>query len=364
MAWYEKLGFIEDPYTKRDPFTIPSERLAWNRPDLSEAKTKLDSFLRDMEQDYRVGLKVFGPHGSGKTWLLKLIEKLVSSKKENSLVLYTKIPYLESKFQRLYSIFITDLDSRNGLEKIVDGISEKTGRTVNDWARFLRDRDLAQCLHNIKHGSQEQVSRGWLYGEAMSLSDLRRANIYVRLDSDYSMFRVMQTLLENSSLAFSSAVLSIDEMENADAALARGLSDALRDLLDAFSEKFGLVCSYTAQREDEWFDFGYREALGRRLDYVIELGQLQKDAIVEFVSIHHSLYRKKDSGVTNGLQPFSEEGLLRLYDVMEIGYLYPGYFLPNCGVLARIAAEKKLEVTADLVNSSLSHLRWLKSSSS
>ena len=221
------------------------------------------------------------------------------------------------------------LERTGGLDKIIEAINKNTGSTVNQWANFLRDRDLAQCLHNIKHGSQEQLSKGWLYGEALSLSDLKSAHIYVRLDSDYTMFKIMQILLEKSSLTFDTVVLSIDEMENADVSLARGLSDALRDLLDSFSEKFVMVCAYTAHREDDWIDFGYSEALVRRLDYTIELGQLQKDALVEFIRTHNSLYRKGKSKVEDQLYPFKEEGLNRLYDSMEIGYLYPGYFLPN-----------------------------------
>jgi hypothetical protein len=149
-------------------------------------------------------------------------------------------------------------------------------------------------------------------------------------------------------------------MENADAALARGLSDALRDLLDSFSEKFVMVCSYTALRETDWIDFGYSVALERRLDYTIELGQLQKEALVEFIKTHNHVYRKDKSKTKDNLYPFKEDGLYKLYDSMELGFLYPGYFLPNCGVLARVSVETDKEVEANTVVENFPHLRWLK----
>ena len=362
--WYEKFDFEEDPYTKRDPLLIPLKRMVWDRPDLKDAKASLDSFLKDTMDEYRVALKIYGPHGSGKTWLLRLIQKLIKTNMAGALTAYTKIPYLEASFSTLYQIFMMDLDREEKLTKIINGISEKTGRTVVEWMGFLGDRDLAQCLHNIRHGNEVQLSKGWLFGQSLSLTDLKRAKIYVRLDSDYEKFRVMHSVLEKSSLVFSTSIVLVDELENADPSLAKRLSDALRDLLDGFSQKFALVASYTAQREENWFDYGYSQALARRFDYIIDLRSLNRDDLPEFLRQHNKAYRKEDSRVNDQIYPFSEEAIFELFDIMDIGYRYPGFILPNCGIVARIAAKRDIEINPKLITQLKPHLQWIKKSAS
>lgn len=360
--WYEKFDFEEDPYTKKDPFLISLKRIVWDRPDLANAKVSLDSFLKDVADEYRVGLKIYGPHGSGKTWLLRLIQKLIQSKKSDALTIYTKIPYLEASFSTLYQLFMMDLHKEEKLTKIINGISQKTGRTVVEWMGFLGDRDLAQCLHNIKHGNEAELSKGWLFGQGLSLSDVKRAKIYVKLDGDYEKFRVMHTILGKSSLAFSTSVVLVDELENADPSLAKRLSDALRDLLDGFSQKFALVTSYTAQREENWFDYGYSGALARRFDYTIDLRSLNREDLPQFLRQHNQAYRKENSSVEDQIYPFSEEAIYELFDNMEIGYRYPGFILPNCGIVGRDAAERDVEINPDLITQVKSHLQWIKKS--
>lgn len=117
--------------------------------------------------------------------------------------------------------------------------------------------------------------------------------------------------------------------------------DGLRDMLDAFSERFGLIASFTAEKVEEWYDLGYTEYLGRRFDYTIELTSLKKETLSEFLRIHHKVYRKEGVKVSDELVPFTEDSVTKLVDLMPPQYYYPGYFLPNCKDIARLAFDRK-----------------------
>ncbi|NVM56457.1 MAG: hypothetical protein HWN66_22355, partial [Candidatus Helarchaeota archaeon] len=95
--WYEKFGFKDDPYAIRSPMVVPFKQIEWNRDDLSD-KPSFNRFIERVLDGRRVGMKVYGGEGSGKTWLLRYIQKILTEKsKEKALAIYTYayIPRLE-----------------------------------------------------------------------------------------------------------------------------------------------------------------------------------------------------------------------------------------------------------------------------
>lgn len=355
---YEKFGFEADPYAQIEPFLIPMERLEWNRDDLQKAKGKFDDFIADIKNLNKVGLAVWGPWGSGKTWLLRLIQKFVG---DDDLVIYTKISRIEPTFSAFYSLFIENLMPK--IDVILQKIDENSGPKINDWVDFIKDEDLAHCLYHLYHHDEFfSVSKKWLFGEKAPSKGLGDANLITTLDGDLKKYRVLEKLLDLSRLAFQTPILIIDELENATGkiAFAMQLSDVMRNLLDRFYERFALVCAYTAEMEDEWYDLGYGEAVQTRLDYKIELMSLEKGYICRFLRKHHALYRKEEIDVTDQLSPFTEDGIQRMVEVMDPAQHYPRQILHNCRNLVREAVKSNVEeIDKEFVNNHLNNLDYL-----
>lgn len=355
---YKKFEFDEDPYANIDPIAISLDRIEWNRDDLKDAKRELQNFMEDVEGLNRVALKIWGPWGSGKTWLLRLIQKLV---KTDVLVIYTKIAKVEPTFSVFYHTFIESL--MPNIREICKGIDkdENAGPTISGWIDFIKDEDLAHCLwHLYREDTYSRVSKRWLFGEKAPPKDLLDASLITTLDGDYKKYKVLEELIDLSRLAFQTPILIIDQLESATGKIAGQIGDVLRELLDEFYERFAIICAYTAEIEDEWYDFGYTEALERRIDYKIELKSLEKDYIPEFLRRHHALYRKKDIKITDELSPFTEDGIQRILEVMDPGAHYPGYILTNCRNLAREATNEDVkEIDKGFVDAHLSVLKHL-----
>ncbi|MEM3612659.1 MAG: hypothetical protein QW090_04810 [Candidatus Bathyarchaeia archaeon] len=351
QTWYEAFYFAKDPYEKLDPYNIDFERLIWDRPDLEKAKEDVDKFLEDIVHKQRVALKIFGPAGSGKTWLTRIIQKeLIFNKKENALFLYTKVPRMEPTFQVVYRIVIEHF-FKNYFDKLRNYINEKKGSTdLNAWKDVIEDEELALCFSKYASGGQDRaLARKWLIGDKLSASELSSMGMVYSLDSDYERFEMLRKLIERLLNIFSTCVLVIDELENASVKLAGQISDGLRDMLDVFSERFALIASFTAQKADEWYDLGYTESLGRRFDFTVELASLRKEIIPEFLRLHHKVYRKKDVTIEDEIFPFEEDSAIRLMELMSPEHHYPGYFLPNCKDIARRAAGKKQRIDVKFV---------------
>jgi hypothetical protein len=342
-TWYEAFQFSKDPYEKLDPYNIDFERLIWDRLDLKKTKEDIDNFVEDVINKQRVALKIFGPAGSGKTWLTRIIQKeLIVEKKENALFLYTKVPRIEPTFQVVYRIAI-DYFFKNYFDELRKYISDKKGLTdLNAWKDVIGNEELASCFSKYASGGQDKaLATKWLMGDKLSASELSSIEIVYSLDSDYERFEMLRKLIEKLLNVFSTCVLVVDELENASVKLAGQISDGLRDMLDVFSERFALIASLTAQKADEWYDQGYTESLGRRFDYTVELTSLNKETIPEFLRLHHKAYRKKDADIKDEVLPFREDSAVKLLELMSPEHQYPGYFLPNCKDLARLIAGKK-----------------------
>jgi len=352
-TWFEFFEFEKDPYEKLDPYKIEFERLIWDRPDLKEAKERLDNFIEDVLNKKRVGLKIFGPAASGKTWLTRIVQKelmqKLSRREEKMLFLYTKVPRIEPTFQIVYRLAI-EYFLNNYFGELANFVKE-SNRT---WEDVVNDPELATCFRHYSSEAlkQKALARKWLIGEKLTASELGNLEITYLIDSDYERYEMLRKLIEKLTMTgpFATCILVIDELENAPVKLAGQLSDCLRDMLDSFSEKFGLIASFTAEKVDEWYDLGYTEYLGRRFDYTVQLDSLKKEAVAEFLRLHHRVYRKKDAKIDDHLLPFTKESAIKLLELMPLEYHYPGYFLPNCRDIARLAFEKgKKQIDAKFV---------------
>jgi len=338
--WYEKFKFDADPYQKLDPFKIDLSRLSWNRDDLIGEREKLDRFINDVLSGNRVGLMAYGAIGSGKTWLSRILQKEIHSKQSNLIFIYTKVHKVEPTFSVIYRIAIESILSQ--METIRNAVLEKAGKDdIDGWKQIFKDEDLAKGLVNItKGGKNRAVAERWLLGNRISSSDLDTLDIINPLDSDYKKYEMLKNIVFTLSKLFPVVVLVIDELDNAPVKLADALSDSLRNMLDEFANNFTLICLFTAEALEEWYEHGYSEALTRRIDYTISLGSIKMETAPVFLRKHHSLYRKKNQEVKDELFPFSEDGVVAILKLMPIEKHFPGYFFPNCEILTKIAAEE------------------------
>jgi|GEM_PF-3588565 len=349
MSWYEKIGFEEDPYKRVDPPLIPFERIEWNRFDLQGEREKLDDLIEDVKNSYKVALLVYGPYGSGKTWLGRVIEKEILSEINEALIIHTKLHGLQPNFSALYDIFIRDLISPDG--KFLPKLESHLGNKIDDWVKFFKNNDLANALYHLAlQDTRKTTSLNWLLDLGVTMGDLKNADITAKIGGDAHKYEIMKLLIEKSAEIFPLIILNVDELENANRpSFARQIGDVLRDLIDVFYEKFVLFLSITAGGAGEWYDYGYPEALSRRLDYIVKLDTIKREYAPTFLRRHHEVYRKKDTEIEDQLFPFTEDGIDKLIEIMEVDKRYPGYILPNCGILARDAAKEDRKVDAKFV---------------
>ena len=343
MPWYEVFGFEADPYMKVDPYTIPDKRIIWNRDDLIRVKKTITDFIEDVKAGYRCALKIYGDWGSGKTWLIRYLEKRIREKVEDVIVIRTYIPKIEPTFSVLYKKFVENVMHSNLLSKIMEALEREGGPTPDGWKKAVGDDDLGQALWNIHHGQDEMLSRRWLLGAKISMRDLSSAGIISRIEGDYRRYEIMEKIIKFAREISSMTVLIIDELENVSPRLAPSLSDALRDLLDAFYDGFALICSYTAASEDEWYDLGYTDALYRRIDYTIAMEPLDITYAPDFLRLHQEVYRQPGFKVEDQLYPFTEDGVKAILTVMDPNRRLPGFILPNCGRIAKEAARQGID---------------------
>jgi len=348
--WFERYNFKEDPYVIRDPFTIPLDMIRWDRDDLPQ-KENLRLFVADVVNGYRVGLKVYGPGGSGKTWLLRYLEKTLLEQLGDKIaivrgaVVYGKIAGLDPTFSALYEN-VVQCWNQHHRQTVLDAIEEEVGRDRAKWRECIDDSDLAACLHGIQYRSEEEKARiceHWLRGARIGAKELADVGIMSSLDSDYRRYLALRKLLQLTLLAYKTCVLIVDELENAPPRLARALGDSFRDLLDSFSERFAMACSYTAQAADELLDWGYGEFLFTRLEYDVRLDPVTPDSAPDIFRIHHNAYRE-ETYTGDDLLPFTKESLKKLINRMDPLRWYPRHILVNCGVLGRTAWEKNVDV--------------------
>jgi hypothetical protein len=340
--WYEVFSFEADPYQKLDPFNIEISRLSWNRPDLSLEREKINHFVQDVIAGNRVGLIGYGAIGSGKTWVARILQKEIQEKQPNSIFIYTKVHKIEPTFSVIYENAMESvLAQLNGIKKAV---LSKTGKeNIQGWQEAFPNADLAKGLANIfMGGTKGLTAKRWLLGNKCSSTDLDSLEIINPVDSDYKQYKILKDLISSLTTLFPAVVLVVDELDNAPVKLASVLSDSFRNMLDEFASHFALVCLFTAQAVEEWYEYGYTEPLLRRIDYKVTLSSLKPKALPAFLRAHHALYRKKGETVEDQLCPFTEEGAIALLKQMPIEKHFPSYFFDNCEAITKRAAEDKI----------------------
>jgi len=342
--WFKRFKFKIDPYRLLDPFRIPVDLIEWDRDDL-EQRDNFFRFIEDVVAGNRVGLRAYGAIGSGKTWLMRYLQKALEERLGDKVaVLYGKIPRVDPKFSTLYEILVENWNEHR--EKVLEAVANEAGKDLDDWEKLVEDNDLAACLYALHHQTKKEkvlICDQWLRGVKIGASDLRAVEMRSLLDSDYRKLGTLIRLLSLSLLAFDSCVLIVDELENAPASLARALGDALREMLDSFSKGFALACAYTAEAGDEILDWGYGAWLYRRMEYEMRLDAIEPDSAPEIFRIHHSVYRE-EGFEGDQLLPFTEAGLWRLINLMRPEYQYPGYILVNCQKLGQFADDENVDL--------------------
>lgn len=341
--WHESWAFKEDPYTIIDPnpVAMPSlDRFRWNRDDLVADKAKLDAFVDKAVNGYRVGMKVWGPPGSGKTWLARIIEKFLVEKTmgPKPVVIYAYLPRLDASFSAFYSTFIDSF--RPIVAGLFEAVEKHASPGVDGWDKVIHERNVAACLWYMRNKPETQPEcHAWLAGERLSVRELAQLEISSSLDSDFKKFRVLRSLLKTAQLVSPFVALIADELEHARPPLAQAMSDALRDLIDSFYGAFSLVCLFNAEEADELYDMGYTEFLLSRLEYSFRLDALSLAHVPEWLRRHHEVYRLPEFEGEQ-IEPFTEAGIRTLIEIMDPKHRYPRYILANCG---RLALEAKPE---------------------
>ena len=358
MLWYENLEFNVDPYQIQDPMTIPLNFIQWNREDLDD-KHEMKDFVNRVVDKQRIGMKIYGTSGSGKTWLVRYIMKLIEEKLgDEALIIYISIPKIEPTFTAFYERFIEKILPR--LDPILKAINEKAGDSREDWTAYLKDRDLSNAIWNRHHRKDKNnLCEGWLLGRKLLTSELRSIDVLSPLDRDYRKHEVFKSLIQHSLLEFSTCTLMVDEIGFLPARVAQGLGDSLREMLDSFYDRFSLICTYTAEAADEMLDFGYSQFLFTRLEREVKMDAIKKEHVPEFLKIYQASYRKEEFKRENQLYPFDQGGLKKLIELMNPERHYPRFILTNCGILAKKAAETNQTINESFVSKYKDNLKDL-----
>lgn len=217
--FYEKSGFVKNPYERLNPYLIEEKFLEWDRPDLPNAKKDLERFTDDVIEGRRVGLRIFGPTGSGKTWLTKIINKKLSEKSktlERPIVfIYTLIPAVEPTFSVMYKEAI-DHFLRHDF-KIISKYVEKTygSLTPDNWKKIVDHNELAHVLAWISSGFKHwELAKKWIRAERISTTEISTLGFTYAIDGDYRRLNILKELLFQLSKNFAPVVFVIDELEN------------------------------------------------------------------------------------------------------------------------------------------------------
>lgn len=345
MKEHEKFGFVKNPYDKTNPYLIEDKYLIWDRNDLPDVRKKLTRFIEDVINGRRVGIRIFGPAGSGKTWLTRILAKELrerdgSNPKEQTIFIYTSLPDLTPTFATLYQNAI-DYFLKHEFPKIQNYVST-VDKSLNfgSWGKVFKHEELCRVFGWISTGTPNQyLAKKWLRGEKISPTELTSLKFSYALDTDYKKFALLVELLRDLNSVYRSVVFAIDELEHVSSKIVGSIDDSMRALLDDFSENFGLIASFTAQKEDEWYDIGFSEALSRRFDFIVSLDSIASDSIDTFLTAHHKRYLKPELQEKASISPFTSDALQELLRITSPKYHFPGYTLPNCGELIREAAE-------------------------
>jgi hypothetical protein len=341
--WFETWDFEEDPYGIKRTQLLNSKRIIWNRDDL-ENKPNVDSFIDNVANGRSVSLRIFGPSRSGKTWLLKYIEKSLKERMNNDvLVIMAPIPESDSNLDSWYRYFISSIEFN--MDSFLAKASAKAGQTQGDWRKYFGDHELGYALWHIsKKSDQKFIAMEWLRGEKLSGPQLTEAGLVSSL-TKYKKVQIMIKLIDSIRLLYQSCVLMVDEIGLIrPPSNARVIGGILKDILDSFYERFGLICTYTADLSDTLIDLGYSQHFYKRFDFEVDMSAIHVEYMPLFVRKHNEAYRRSDSKIGDQLLPFTEEAIEALLELISFENYYPGPILHCCGILAAEATKNELKL--------------------
>ena len=347
--WFENWDFEEDPYGIKRTQLLNFDRITWNRDDL-EDKANVESFLESVLSERSISLRVFGPSRSGKTWLLKYIEKRLKEQMgDDIIIIFAAIPESEPTLDSFYRQFILSLDYN--MTSFLAKVATHAGETQGDWRKYFGDHELGSALWHInKKSDQEVIAQEWLRGVRLTGSQLAETGLITSL-TNFKKVQIMIKLIDSTRPLYKSCVLMVDEIglirppNN-----ARIIGGILKEILDSFYEKFGLVCTYTSQLSDSLIDLGYSQHFYKRFDFEVEMSPIKEEYVSTFIRKQNEVYRKKDSRIADQLLPFAEDGVKALLELLSFENCYPGPILHSCGILAGEATKKeKKSVSANFV---------------
>jgi hypothetical protein len=335
--------FEEYPYKIRpDPIYLPDEKIIWNRDDLDD-KENLEKFVKALLERRSVGLRIYGVPGSGKTWLIRYFQKELLSKDKNAVIFYVRIVGAKSTFSEFYSNFMASTTKQ--LEELLSAVVKKIGRDINKWISYWGDPNLAKALHHIySKDEHEMLARDWLADVPYSPAVLKAAGIFTRLATDMQKVDVLEKLLHKASELFSTCVLVLDDIALVKRGFGRELGRIIKDIWDGFYERFGLICTYTAEASGELIDAGYDLHFYRRFEYEVGLRPVKRDYVPTFLRLHHTCYRKKDAKIEDQLYPFTEDAIYKIIDLISPTSVLPGDILRTCGNIVLAAEKAKVKI--------------------
>jgi len=333
--WYYE--FEENPYkTRPEPMFLSDKRIIWNRDDLDD-KDNLNNFINSILEGRAVGLRVYGGIGSGKTWLVRYIQKELKAKSQSCIFFYSRLVGAKSTFSEFYFDFISDTAPE--LEKLLHEVTKKVGKDIEDWKKYWDDPNLGMALHHINSEDEHKaLSMIWLKGEPLSPSLLNAASINVRLASDSQKIEVLEKILHKASELFAVCILALDDIALVKRGFGRELGRIIKDIFDGFYEKFGLICTYTGETSDSLLD-SYDQHFYERFEYEVGLRPIKKEYLPQFLKLHHSCYRQEDAKVEDQLYPFTEEAIKTLANLMDPAKVLPRCVLKSCGNLVLAAGK-------------------------
>lgn len=350
--WIERFGFDFDPYAIVEP---EINHIVWNRNDLSDESSVFE-FLKRVREGQRVGLKLWGPAGAGKTWLTKYIEKeLIADQDTTRLVINSRTPGISSSpFNAFYATFLESYLPH--LEDLVDKVNEllsPDATTIGQWQEQLRDRNLGACFWTVKHRPELMaICLNWLEGERLAAAEIRDIGVSSSLNDESKKFSIIRGLCRVAvDYGYESVTLIVDELENANPpSRARAMSEAFRELLDSFARNFSLVACWSVQNIDELYDVGFTEFMLGRMQYTVELEPISPDFASEWLTEANKAFRTIGTWDGPDIAPFTDKAITHLVRSMDITHRFPRYILRNCGVLAATLPDTSDEISEDHID--------------
>lgn len=338
-SFYEWLGFKKNPYSIENPMLskIPFEFIEWNREDWKKVKEEIDIVLAEINQGLSTCLRIFGGWGSGKTWLMRYLEKKIREKyNDSAFVIYSYVFGIDASFSNFYATVAEDILDESKIESLRNRVNTKPGElSVSQLTNFFNDSNLAKCLYEIlMNGINQTEAIQWIKGNKLSTTELNALKISNQNYSNLEKSTTLQNLFNGFNILFEYTVFFADELNNAKGKLGRELCEFFRQTIDLVDERHCLILAYTSQEGgDAWYDYGFTDALLSRIRHTAILTALDENSISPFIKKHHKLYSERNEET---LYPYDEEAIKYLIKNFPPEDHYPRQFFKTTATLSII----------------------------